>query len=260
MRKLNKLMIPLMLSGVLMSGCSQSLTVNEDMTAESTKESSVETTEATETAEIMESTESSKESDYILSDEDKEDLEWVLANCYYFNMGNDYIQKFSELSDEYVEDLLLTTIGLPDTTLAKVNVDSNYKRTVSKEDATIFLKDCFGIDINNVSFEYTEYPRVKLNGDVLEIGAGDYGSNFPYAIINRTVQDKETGIITLTGDVLLVDDSHTIDAYYFEATMQPSASSYFGGNTLLTFSYTKNTGDYAHIDTSRFGEGFWKIQ
>lgn len=76
----------------------------------------------------------------------------------------------------------------------------------------------------------------------------------PDAIINTIVQDPESGIVTLTGDALLIDEGDgAINPYLFTATLEQSDSKYFGG-TLISFEYEENTtGVYPDIKAEDYG-------
>lgn len=229
----------------------------------------IETTEAIETVESVEETMTNTDStdtgntrfeDYELTDKTKAELERVFANCYYFEIGNGYVQNFSDLALKDIDKVVYTTLVDPSIGLSKFRETEGGGGgyTIEKSVLVKYVEEGFGINPENIDFADTMFTD---EGDVVFSWGGDYGSGYPAATINQAVLDTKTNLVTVQGDALYVTDEKTIDVYTFTATMQPSDSSYFDGNTLLTFTYIKdNSGDYSRIDTSRFGEGFYKVQ
>ncbi len=197
--------------------------------------------------------------DYVLTDEAKADLEKVFANCYYFEIGKDKVQNFSELTLKDIDGVVYTTLIDPSiglSTFTENEYGGGY--TIEKSVVYKYLEEGFGIDTS--SLDYTD-SMLQDKGDIIFSYGGDYGSGYPAATINLSVLDTENDLVTIKGDALYVTDENTIDVYNFTATLKPSDTEYFGGNKLLTFTYKKDhSGDYTRIDTSRFGEGFYKVE
>ena len=196
--------------------------------------------------------------DYELSEEAKAELERVFANCYYFEIGNGYVQSFSDLTLKDIDGVVYTTLVDPSIGLSTFRETENGSGgyTIEKSVLTKYVEEGFGI--KGIDFTDTIFTD---EGDIIFSWGGDYGSGYPAATINLAVLDTEKDLVTVKGDALYVTNDNTIDVYNFTATMKPSDTAYFDGNQLMTFTYIKdNSGDYKRIDTSRFGEGFYKVQ
>ncbi len=258
MKGINKTVLASMAMVVLaLAGCSQK------NVSESTEASQVETTTArveVTSEEAEESTESASEADivakYVLTDDAKKELECVFKNCLYFGIGKDKEQIFSELSRYDVETLLCTTYITPDSYLKRGVYKEGTGYVVSREELSEYLKGGFGLELDSFDFSTDDYMLYE-DGDTFYFLGGDYGMAYPDAFIDTIEQDPDSGIITLTGDVLFISEEDTegvINPYIFTATMQPSDSKYFGGNTLISFEYEANTtGVYPDIDASKYG-------
>lgn len=233
---------------LMMTGCSSSVPEEHPVTTQAETAS----TATEESTEAVSSEEGEKE--YTLSEEARGELESVFKNCFYFEMGHGDQLIFSELSADDVAKILCTTFLSPDSYLKKGTYEEGTGYVVSRDDLSEYLKDGFGADLDFYDFSTDEY-MLKDDGDTFSFLGGDYGMVGPDAIINTFVQDPENGIVTLTGDTLLIDEGDgVINPYLFTATLKPSDSKYFGGNTLISFEYEENTtGVYPDIKAEDYG-------
>ena len=236
---------------LVMTGCASKVT-EETTTAATTQ--AVETTEAApeETTEAVSSEDNAKE--FTLTEEARGELESVFKNCFYFEMGHDSQLIFTELSVNDAAEILCTTFLSSDSYLKKGTYQEGTGYVVSRDDLAQYLKDGFGSDLDTYDFSDPN-GMLKDNGDTFSFLGGDYGMVGPDAIINTVMQDPESGIVTLTGDALLIDEGDgAINPYLFTATLQPSDSIYFGGGTLISFEYeTNTTGVYPDIKAEDYG-------
>lgn len=236
---------------LMMTGCSSSVP-EETTTAVVTR---VETAAATteESTEAASTEDSIKE--YALTEEARGELESVFKNCFYFEMGHGDQLIFSEFSADDAAKILCTTFLSPDSYLKKGTHEEGTGYVVNRDELAAYLKDGFGADLDSYDFSTDEY-MLKDDGDTFSFLGGDYGMGVPDAIINKAVQEESTsGIVTVTGDALFInEDDGSIYPYLFTATMQPSDSQYFGGNTLISFEYEENTtGVYPDIKAEDYG-------
>lgn len=234
-----------------MTGCASKAPEETTMAATTQAETTAITTE--ESTEAVSSEDGAKE--YTLTEEAREELESVFKNCFYFEMGHGNPLIFSELSADDVAKILCTTFLSPDSYLKKGTYEEETGYVVSRDDLSEYLKDGFGADLDSYDFSTEEYSMLYDNGDTFYFLGGDYGMGVPDAIINKAVQNSTSELVTVTGDALFInEDDGSIYPYLFTATMQPSDSKYFGGNTLISFEYEENTtGIYPDINPKDYG-------
>lgn len=235
---------------LVMTGCASKAPAETATAATTQSETAVVAEESTEASSSETST-----TEYSLTNDGKGELENVFMDCFYFHIGDHQKQLFADLSTENVEELLCSTFITPDSYLAKGVYEDGIGYTISKDEAAEYLKDGFGVDMNSYDFSADTYTTLEDNGDTFSWAGGDYGNGIPDAIINKVVQDPDSGIITLTGDALFIEvDDGEINPYIFTATMKPSESKYFDGNTLVSFEYEENTtGVYPEINPEKYG-------
>lgn len=249
-----KVAFSIVLASAMLAGC----------TSNASKETAVtETTDPTQIETMAASTEESTEAssteaepkEYVLTDEAKGELENVFMDCFYFQIGDHNEQLFTNLSTENVGELVCATFISPDSYLHKGSYVEGTGYEITREEFAEYLKDGFGLNLDDFDFSEDQYTTLEDSGDTFSWAGGDYGNGIPDAIINTAAQDPESGIITLTGDALFIDvDDSKVYPYVFTATMQPSDSKYFGGNTLVSFEYTENTtGVYPEINPEKYG-------
>lgn len=235
---------------LVMTGCVAKAT--EEITTAATTQTETTAAGVEESTESVSTEDSTKE--YILTDEARGELESVFKNCFYFEMGHDSQLIFTELSVNDAAEILCTTFLSPDSYLKKGMYQEGTGYVVSRDDLAQYLKDGFGADLDTYDFSDPN-GMLKDNGDTYFFLGGDYGMAGPDAIINTVVQDPESGIVTVTGDALFIDEGDgEINPYLFTATLQPSDSIYFGGGTLISFEYeTNTTGIYPDIKAEDYG-------
>ncbi len=220
-----------------MTGCASK--APEEVTTAATTQTETAAAATEESTEAASGEDSTKE--YILTDEARGELESVFMNCFYFEMGHNDPLLFAKLSADDAAKILCTTFLSPDSYLKKGTYEEGTGYVAAREDLAEYLHDGFGADLDAYDFSDPN-GMLKGNGDTFSFLGGDYGMAVPDAIINTVVQDPESGIVTLTGDVLLIDEADgTISPYLFTAALQPSDSKYFGGGTLTSFEYEENT-------------------
>ena len=237
---------------LVMTGCASK--APEGTTTATTQ--TVETTEAAleETTEVVSSEGSTKE--FTLTEEARGELESVFKNCFYFEMGHNDQLLFTDFSIEDLSKIACTTFLSTDSYLKKGTYEEGTGYVVSRDDLAEYLKDGFGLDLDSYDFSTEEYSMLYNNGDTFYSLGGDYGMGVPDAIIKSAVQDPQSGMIILTGDAIFINEAEDaeINPYLFTATMQPSDSKYFGGNTLISFEYEENTtGIYPDINPKDYG-------
>ncbi len=192
---------------------------------------------------------------YALSDAATKQLTRILTDAFFFDIGHDREQKFSELTFENsnLEILLYTTLF--DGEGARYDQNEPRRIHVSKEEVKTYLQDCFGINFDSLN---ADNSFLEEDGSDYAIVANDpFGSDIPDCQINTITQNTATGIITLTGDVWYVPNDSPAEFSTFTATMIPSNSSYFDGHTLLTFEWHENlTNNHPTIDYTKYG--YWE--
>lgn len=234
-----------------MTGCASKAAEETTAAAIIQAETTAITTE--ESTEAVSSEDGAKEN--TLTEEARGELESVFKNCFYFEMGHGDQLIFSELSTDDAAKILCTTFLSPDSYLKKGTYEEGTGYVVSRDELAEYLKDGFGADLDSYDFSTEEYSMLYDNGDTFYFLGGDYGMGVPDAIINKAVQNSTSGLVNVTGDALFInEDDGSIYPYLFTATMQPSDSQYFGGNTLISFEYEENTtGMYPDIKAEDYG-------
>ena len=192
---------------------------------------------------------------YTLSDSAKGQLTSILMDAFFFDIGHDQEQKFSDLTFENSNLGILLYTTLFDVEGARYDRHEPSRIHVSKDKVKTYLLDCFGIDLDSLTIDSV---FLEEDGDDYAIVANDpFGSDIPDCQINIVTQNTTTGIITLTGDVCYVPIDSPAKFSTFTATMAPSDSSYFDGYTLLTFEwYENNTDNHPTINYTDYG--FWE--
>ncbi len=254
------------LSTILFAGCSpahSNATTDQTTVSESStlaKPSSVE--ESTKIAETISSTntdpslaaeESPSESErtYVFSEQANAELSLIFEHCYYSGFGHDKVLQFSSLSQDEASALLFSALLNPGTVLyqgTNLSADGLSKYSIPYTTAKKFFQEAFGADLDSYDFsEYMENDNIIWHG-------GDYGSDVPGALIDTVTQSSENDLITIKGDAFDIYDADMSITYAkFTATLIPSDSSYFDGNTLVSFTYKDNTtDDHPDIDLSKY--------
>lgn len=197
--------------------------------------------------------ESALESDqpYVLSTKATSELSMIFEHCYYSGLGHDKTLQFSTLSQDEASALLFWALLNPGTPLYQgTDLSSNglSKYSIPYATAKEFFQEAFGANLD--SYDFTDY----IEDDAIIWHGGDYGSDVPSAIIDIITQSPENGLITITGDAFDIYDADMSITYAkFTATMVPSDSSYFDGNTLVSFIYEDNTSDdHPEINLSEY--------
>ena len=225
---------------------SQEITTSEELTPTSLSEGAAqEVSTETETAEVT----------YTLPDSAKGQLTGVLMDAFFFDIGHDQEQKFSDLTFENSNLGILLYTTLFDVEGAQYDQHEPSRIHVSKDKVKTYLRDCFGIDLGSLNIDST---FLEEDGDDYAIVANDpFGSDIPDCQINTITQNTATGIITLTGDAWIVPCDYPTEFSTFTATMAPSDSSYFDGHTLLTFKWHENHTDN-HPTINYADYGYWE--
>ena len=233
-------------SPVIVESSSQETTTAEDPVPTNLAEGTIqEVSTATEAAEMP----------YTLSDSAKGQLTGILTNTFFFDIGHDQEQKFSDLTFENSNLGILLYTTLFDVEGAQYDQHEPSRIHVSKDKVKTYLRDCFGIDLDSLNIDST---FLEEDGDDYAIVANDpFGSDIPDCQINTVTQNTTTGIITLTGDVWYVPIDSPARFSTFTATMIPSDSSCFDGHTLLTFEWHENHTDN-HPTINYADYGFWE--
>lgn len=192
---------------------------------------------------------------YTLSDSAMTQLTRILTDAFFFDIGHDQEQQFSDLTFENSNLSILLYTTLFDVEDARYDQHEPRRIHVSKEEVKKYLYDCFGINLDSLKIDDS---FLEEDGDDYAIVANDpFGSDIPDCQINTISQNPSTGIITLTGDVWYVPCDFPAEFSTFTATMIPSDSSYFDGHTLLTFEWHENhTDNHPTIDYTKYG--FWE--
>ena len=232
-------------SPVIVEPSSQEATTAEEPVPINLSESTVQdVSTATEAAEMP----------YTLSDSAEEQLTGILTNAFFFDIGHDQEQKFSDLTFENSNLGVLLYTTLFDVEGARYDQNEPRRIHVSKEKVRTYLHDCFGIDIGSLNTD----SFLEEDGNDYAIVANDpFGSDIPDCQINTITQNTATGIITLTGDAWIVPCDYPAEFSTFTATMAPSDSSYFDGHTLLTFEWHENHTDN-HPTINYADYGYWE--
>lgn len=216
---------------------SPTISPQESMAQEASAESQAET--------------DSTEIPYSLSDSAKKQLTDILTDAFFFGIGHDQKQKFSDLTFENSNLGILLYTTLFDVEGARLDQNEPSRIHVSKKEVRTYLQDCFGIDIGSLKVDdFLE----EADDDYAIVANDPFGSDIPDLQINTVTQDTTTGIITLTGDAWIVPCDYLAAFSTFTVTMIASDSSYFDGHTLLTFEcHENNTDNHPTIDYSRYG-------
>ncbi len=246
---------------IFISACQQQITAENESSPqevttviESSQVSPIENTVQETLAEYQPITVDA-EIQYTFSDIAKKQLTRILTDAFFFDIGHDREQKFSELTFENsnLEILLYTTLF--DGEGARYDQNEPRRIHVSKEEVKTYLQDCFGINLDSLN---ADNSFLEEDGSDYAIVANDpFGSDIPDCRINTITQNTETDIVTLTGDAWIVSDSYPTEYYTFTTTMLPTNSSYFDGHTLLTFEWHENpTDNHPTIDYTKYG--YWE--
>lgn len=232
---------------VLLGGCVQ--------TADNPN--TTEVPQATQNTGDLENNDGEQEEDisYDISDKANRELTWVFMNSYFFGIGSNKIQNYADLSQHGIENLVCGTIMNNDGPFGLVEYKPDgegvYRYSISREVLSDAMMDCYGLDLKNFDFSSDEYPIITDEGDVLSWYGGDYSEDSPNAKIESITEDKDTGLVTVTGSVYDFSDDPS-EYRKFRAMMKATDSGFFDGHTLLSFMYDEPNANLAELKESLY--------